>query len=293
MIRQDARNNNASIVTGFKSMTSKQFEKFRKFIYDQCGIKLSDAKKTLLEGRLQKRMRRLGMSSFQDYEQYIFSPEGMQEELIQMIDVITTNKTDFFRESNHFDYLVNEALPALIDINGSVYREIRIWSAGCSTGEEPYTMGIVLSEYANKVPGFKFSVLATDISTKVLQHAVSGIYDSSKVVPIPIALKKKYLLKHKDKTKKIVRIAPELRKQVTFKRLNFMDSSYGIEKPMHIIFCRNVLIYFDRETQERIINKFCKNLVNGGYLFLGHSETLNGLRVSLTQVSPTVYRKMR
>ncbi len=279
--------------TSIATMSLHQFNKFKSFIYEQCGIKLTETKKTLLEARLQKRMRKLGMSSFKDYEAYVFSPKGMDEELIQMIDVITTNKTDFFREPAHFDYLVNNALPELTDMRNGGHREIRIWSAGCSTGEEPYTLSMVMSDYEEKHPGIRFSVLASDISTKVLEHAVQGLYDLEKVAPVPLNMKKKYLLKHKDKTKKIVRITPELRNRVSFRRLNFMDSDYGMKKPLHIIFCRNVLIYFDRPTQERIINRFAQNLVEGGYVFLGHSETLNGMRVNVTQVSPTVYRKMQ
>ena len=279
-------------VASLATMSLHQFNKFKSFIYEQCGIKLTETKKTLLEARLQKRIRKLGMRSFQEYEAYVFSPKGMDEELIQMIDVVTTNKTDFFREPGHFDYLVNNALPELMGMNGGVNRDLRVWSAGCSTGEEPYTLSMVLSDYEEKHPGVRFSVLASDISTKVLEQAIQGLYDLEKVAPVPLIMKKKYLLKHKDKTKKIVRITPELRNRVTFRRLNFMDSDYGMKKPLHIIFCRNVLIYFDRPTQERIINRFSQNLVEGGYVFLGHSETLNGMRVNVTQVSPTVYRKL-
>ncbi|MCE1246482.1 MAG: protein-glutamate O-methyltransferase [Firmicutes bacterium] len=273
------------------AIPQKLFQKFSQFIYDELGIKLNDSKRTMLEARLQKRLRVLGLSSFEEYYTYVFSPEGMREELAHMIDVVTTNKTDFFREPAHFDYMMDNALPALVDGQPYGRKKVRVWSAGCSTGEEPYTLSMVLSEFGETCPGFEFSILATDISTRALQSAVRAVYDEQKVQPVPLALKKKYLLRHRDKHKSIVKIIPELRNTITFRRMNFMDNSYDIDEPMHIIFCRNVIIYFDRPTQERLLNRLVSNLVRGGYLFMGHSETLNGMSVPVNQVYPTIYRK--
>jgi chemotaxis protein methyltransferase CheR len=150
---------------------------------------------------------------------------------------------------------------------------------------------MVLREYsANRTP-FPFSILATDICTTVLEKASKGIYEEEKITPIPHELRYKYLLRSRDRSKGLVRIAPEVRSQVLFRRLNFMDETFNIIEPMDVIFCRNVLIYFDRETQERVLNKFCRHLVPGGYLFLGHSETINGMRVPVVQVDSTIYRK--
>ena len=283
-----------SQLTQLCSMRTKEFEQFSTLIYDEVGIKMPPAKKTMLEARLQKRLKALGMHSFQEYADFIFSPVGREQEIIHLIDVVTTNKTDFFREPQHFDFLVREALPTLqqqYGVGESPLRPFKIWSAGCSTGEEPYTMAMVLSEYAAANPGFKFSILASDICTQVIQKASSAVYTEDRIDTIPLAMKKKYLLRSKDRSKGLVRIAPELRSCVQFKRVNFMDDHFGIEEHQDAIFCRNVVIYFDKPTQSELMRKFHRQLTPGGYLFIGHSETLNGLGVPFTQVANTVYRK--
>ena len=268
------------------------FSRFSSFIYDEVGIKLPLAKKTMLEARLNKRLKAHGFRSFEEYSDFVFSAAGRSEELVNLIDVVTTNKTDFFREPIHFEYLVKSAIPTLIDAQDAGFkRPFKIWSAGCSTGEEPYTMSMVLSEFAAAQPGFKSSILATDISTIVLNKAKNAIYAEERVDTIPLQLKKKYLLKSKDKNKPLVRMSPVLRSMIQFKRPNFMED-FGMHEQMDVIFCRNVIIYFDKPTQERLLNRFCKQLVKGGYLFLGHSETLSGLNVPLTPVASTVYRKL-
>lgn len=272
------------------ALSTDDFNRLSLFIYKQCGIKMPITKKTMLEARLQKRLRVLPFNSFREYCDYLFSQKGLDEELILMIDLVTTNKTDFFRESEHFEYLVNQALPEWERRTGG--RRLTLWSAGCSTGEEPYTLSMVLSSYADTHPGFSFSILATDISTRVLEKAKAAVYEEEKVEPVPMQMKKKYLMKSKDRSNPLVRIVPELREKVSFRRLNFMDSDFAMREKMEIIFCRNVIIYFDRPTQERLLNQFCKQLSPGGYVFMGHSETLSGLDVPLTSVFPTVYRKL-
>lgn len=274
------------------ALSEKDFRRLSGFIHNECGIKMPEAKKVLLEARLRKRLRILGMHSYSEYCDYLFSPEGARDELIHMIDVVTTNKTDFFREAGHFDYLVRTALPELIKLYGTnARRKYTIWSAGCSTGEEPHTLAMVLNEFAEQYNGFYFSILATDISTRVLEHARRGIYKEEVVQPVPMAMKMKYLLKGKDKNKGLVRATPQLRSLIEFRRLNFMDSDFGMKEPVDIIFCRNVIIYFDRPTQEKLLNRFANHLIPGGYLFMGHSETLNGLNVPLLSAGPMVYRK--
>jgi len=273
-------------------MSDREFNRFSEFIHGECGIKMPTSKKTMLQARIQKRLRKLGIRSFAEYCDYVFSLEGTRTELVHMIDVVTTNKTDFFREPGHFDYLIETALPELINSKGSgLKRKFMVWSAGCSTGEEPYTLAMILSNFAEKYPRFKFSIIATDISTNVLEKAKLGIYDKEKVDPVPIVLKKKYLLRNKDRKKGLVRVVPELRSLVQFWRLNLMDGDYGIRGKMDVIFCRNVIIYFDGPTQERLLSRLCRHLMPGGYLFMGHSETLNGLDLPLISVAPTVYRK--
>jgi chemotaxis protein methyltransferase CheR len=218
----------------------------------------------------------------------------MNEELVHMIDVVTTNKTDFFREPMQFTFLTQKALPDLMENFGAgTDRPLKVWSAGCSTGEEPYTLGIVLSEFGQYFPGYEYFILATDISTKVLDAAVTGIYDAERVADIPWELKKKYFLKGKNSNSNRVKVMPELRRFISFQRLNFMDEDFGIREKHEIIFCRNVIIYFDKVTQERLIRKLLDLLIPGGYLFLGHSETIFKTDVPIEQVAPSSYRKLK
>jgi len=258
-----------------------------------CGIRLPSAKKSMLEGRLRKRLRALGFESFRQYSDYLFSAQGMEAEHIHMIDAVTTNKTDFFREPDHFEYLAQRVLPDLVDRYGlGVKKRLHVWSAGCSSGEEPYTLAMVLSEFAERCAGFHFSVLATDISTVVLGKAKCGIYNHERVDAVPLMLRRKYLLKSKDKHRNLVRIAPELRESVVFQRLNLMEEECGIQEPMGVVFCRNVIIYFDRPTQEKLVHRLSQQLMTGGYLFMGHSESLHGMALPLAQVKTTIYRKL-
>jgi chemotaxis protein methyltransferase CheR len=273
-------------------LSDHDFVRLSRFIHQQYGIHLTPAKKSLLEGRLRKRMKQCNISSFSDYCNYIFTDQGMAEELVYMIDAVTTNKTDFFREPYHFEFLTLQALPQLIGKqNASFRKKIKAWSAACSTGEEPYTLAMVLSEYALSSPGFDFSILATDISTKVLDIAQTAIYEEEKVSPVPYAMRKKYLLRSKDPNKKVVRITPELRNRIAFRRFNLMDKRTPVSEPLDIIFCRNVMIYFDTETQERLIRQFHSLLTPGGYLFMGHAESINNMDVALRFAAPTIYQK--
>ncbi len=270
-------------------LSEKDFIRLKNFIYEECGIKITAAKRTMIEARLQKRLRALRLASFSRYCDYLFSQEGMAAELVHMIDVITTNKTDFFREPIHFSYLTDKALQAILTRDGTK-RTITVWSAGCSSGEEAYTLAIVLQEFAD-YHDLDFTILASDISTRMLDQARLAIYDEERVVPIPPALRKKYLLRSKDREKGIYRIVPELRERVKFHRVNFMEGDLWFKEPIDVIFCRNVIIYFDKPTQEKLLNKLCRCLSANGYLFLGHSETLLGMNLPLVQVAPTVYRK--
>jgi chemotaxis protein methyltransferase CheR len=285
------QNTGGTVLNGRRSLTEDDFNQLSQFIYDELGIKMPPAKKTMLEARLQKRLRVLDMSSFRDYCDYLFSKEGLEEEIVPMIDLVTTNKTDFFREPEHFDYLISRVLPEWEQKHEG--KKLMVWSAGCSTGEEPYTLAMVLSEFAESRPGFTFEIIATDISTRVLEKARLAIYNEDRVIPVPTILKKRYLLRSKDKENPRVRIVPELRDKVRFRRLNFMDGDFGMRERMDIIFCRNVIIYFDRQTQERLLNHFYLHMAPGAHIFMGHSETLSGLNVPLTAVHPTVYKKFR
>ena len=270
-----------------EGLSTRNFARLRELIYTETGICLSPEKKTMVEVRLKRRVRTLNMATYREYCDFVFGRRGMQEELIFLINVITTNKTDFFREPQHFEFLARTALPELA-VSG---RTFVIWSAGCSSGEEPYTLAMVLSEYADVHPGFRFRVLASDISTSVLEKAEAGIYSSECIAPIPLTLKRKYLLRSRDSQSGRVRVASELRRLVDFRRLNFMDSDYSLTERVDAIFCRNVLIYFDRPTQESILRKLLHNLVPNGYLFVGHSETLHDMDLPVVPVAPALYRK--
>ena len=192
---------------------------------------------------------------------------------------------------SHFSFLVEKALPELTSMNGGG-RPLLIWSAGCSTGEEPYTLAIVLSEYALTHPGFRFRILATDICTTVLAKAEMGVYTKDVAGPVPSALQRKYFMRSRDPRSDRVRVTPELRQTIEFRRLNFMDSHYGLSERADAIFCRNVIIYFDRPTQERILKKLSSNLIPSGYMFVGHSETLHDMDLPLAPVAPALYRRV-
>lgn len=271
-------------------LSKTDFQRLQNYIYDELGIKISESKRTMLMGRLTKRLRALKMATVSEYCDFLFTPEGQQLEQVHLFDVITTNKTDFFRESSHFDLLTSALLPKWQESLRD-NRKFKIWSAGCSSGEEPYTMAMVLDDYAEKKSGlsFDYEIIATDISTRVLDHAKKAVYHADRVEPVPANIRNKCLLKNKDSKNPLVRITPDLRKKVRFGRMNFMDNAFALPDKMDVIFCRNVIIYFDKETQEKLVQKFCQNLRPGGYLFLGHSESLHGFDVPLQQIAPTVY----
>lgn len=277
---------------GGLSLTDKQFGTLSDFIERELGIKMPPTKKVMLESRLQKRVRAHKLASFKEYIDFVFSDQGKDSELFHMIDAVTTNKTDFFRESDHFSYLSGKLLPDRMRSDGwGKGTPISLWSAGCSSGEEPYTLAMVLETFKEKNGGFDYRITATDISINVLKRAVQAIYTDEKIAPVPMEYRKKFLLKSKDSTSGLIRVRPELRKKITFLRLNLMDKAFGIKGNFEIIFCRNVIIYFDRANQTTLLKKFYNHLVPGGYLFLGHSETITGLDVPFYSVAPTIYRK--
>ena len=279
------------IPAALDSLSTRDFNRLATLIRDSCGITLQVSKTAMLEARLRKRMRATGTASLPDYVDYLFSPAGAVHEKIPMIDAVTTNKTDFYRESDHFTFLCETALPGLLDAR-TTGRNILVWSAGCSTGEEPYTLAMVLSDYRENRRDLNFRILATDISTRVLAAAGKGVYEEERVEPVPLGIRQKYLLKSRDHTRGLVKIVPGLRSRVEFRRLNLMDENFDIQEPVDVVFCRNVIIYFDKPTQKRLLSRFHEQIRPGGYLFLGHSESLNGLNLPFVQVAPTVYRRL-
>ena len=276
------------------ALGNREFELLSAFIHDHCGIRYPPGKRVTLEARLRRRLRALSLGSFAEYCPRVLGPAASQDEIVRMIDEVTTNKTDFFREPAHFDYLTREVLPALNEagVGGGVgaQRALVVWSAACSTGEEVYTLAMVLANASEKGPRMRFSILGTDISTEVLEVARRGIYEERLIEPVPAMMRQRYLLQSRQRDTSLVRIAPELRARARFVHLNLL-SPFTMRGAPHVIFCRNVLIYFDRPTQKRVLDRLSGLLAPGGYLFLGHSDSITGLDLPLAQRVPSVYRK--
>jgi chemotaxis protein methyltransferase CheR len=275
-------------------LRDREFEVLSAFIHEHCGIRYPPGKRVTLEARLRKRLRALSLDSFAEYCPRVIGPAASPEEIVRMIDEVTTNKTDFFREPAHFDFLVREVLPAMNDAGVGTgvgaQRELVVWSAACSTGEEVYTLAMVLADASEKGPRLRFSILGTDLSTEVLGVARRAVYDEKVIEPVPVAMRERYLLQSRNRDSGLVRVAPELRARARFTNLNLL-APFTMRGAPHVIFCRNVLIYFDRPTQKRVLDRLCHLLAPGGYLFLGHSDSITGLGLPLAQRVPSVYRK--
>jgi chemotaxis protein methyltransferase CheR len=273
-------------------MTENERIKLSSFVEKEMGIKMPPSKKVMLESRLTKRLNALGCNSFSEYYEYIMSNVGYSNEILMFVNVVSTNKTDFFREPKHWDYLKNYILPEFAKQKNS-FRKIEAWSAACSSGEEPYSLAMMFEEFLSqsKTRIFDYSIFATDISTDMLQIAFRAVYKSETVQPVPNLFKYKYLMRNIH-NQGLYRIIPEIRAKILFRRLNLISDDYNIQKKMDLIFCRNVLIYFDRVKQEKIIKNISRYLKKGGYLIIGHSESMVGFKVNLINVVPTIYRKI-
>ncbi len=272
---------------GSEQVSRRNFAQLADYIYSTAGIKMPESKKTMLEGRLRRRMRALSLPSLDAYCDHLFVDGGLENEGLHLLNAVTTNKTDFFREPAHFDYLRAEVLPELLNQRVD---PVRAWSAACSTGMEPYTLAMVLDDFASSHGGPSYGILATDLDTDVLATARAGIYSTEAIEPVPAALRR-YVARSRDARRDEVRMVPELRSAIGFARLNLMDEQYPIGDPMHLIFCRNVLIYFDKPTQRRVVARLVDCLAYGGHLFLGHSESIAGHDLPLEQVANTVFRR--
>lgn len=274
-------------------LSDRDFNRLGRMIETRYGIKMPPSKKELLEARLRKRLKALQIKTYKEYCDYVLAGTGMNDEIIHMMDVVTTNKTDFFRGPDHFEFLIKNLLPEMISVKGiGINKELMVWSAGCSTGEEPYTLAMVLSEFQSRVPGlqFRFTILGTDLSSDALAKAARAVYPEEKAYPVPVPLKHRYLMRSKDREQRLVRVVPELRQHVKFRRLNLLEDDFGMREPIDIVFFRNVMIYFNRSTQQSILSRIIACIRPGGYLFIGHSESLNGLYLPVVHVAPTIYR---
>lgn len=267
--------------------SDKDFKRVKSMVYDFAGIDLNESKKNLVYNRLAKRIRFLQMSRFSEYLDYV--EEVGEEEFVNLINAITTNLTFFFRENHHFEYLANQVIPHLLAKN-KTSKKIRIWSAGCSTGEEPYSLAIVLKE---AVPaGWDARVLATDLDTTVVETAQRGVYNVERLKGVSEARKKRWFLKGTGERSGFVKVKPELQQIIDFGQINLMNE-WPIRDKIDVIFCRNVVIYFDKPTQSKLFNRYADLLQDEGHLFIGHSESLYKVCDRFELLGQTVYRKLR
>jgi chemotaxis protein methyltransferase CheR len=269
------------------AMTDDDFHYFRDIVYRETGINMSDLKRALLQSRLLRRLRCLDLKSYAEYRRYL--GERYDEELILFINAVTTNKTDFFREEQHFDYLKEKVLP---EVSTKGKDRIRIWSAGCSTGEEPYSIAMTVLDYykGHELPDVK--ILATDIDTQVLHHAVEGVYKADSLQDVDLQTARAFFLKGSGSNDGSFRVKNSVKSLVTFKRLNLLDFNYPMNGVFDAIFCRNVIIYFDKNTQRQLFDYLYRFLSDDGYLFIGHSENLSSVSEKYRCIGKTIYRKV-
>lgn len=277
-----------------ENLSNKDFERLATFIGDRVGIRLPPTKRLMVEGRLRKRLRALGIPDMQTYCRLVIETRTLDSEITHLIDVITTNKTDFFREVEHFDLMRDRLVPALLaERSRERMPLLKIWSAAASTGAEAYTAAMVLHDMTMKRNAFRFAILGTDISTAVLDQARSGVYPADMMAPVPKDLRERYVMEPVRKTlRPEVRIVPELRSLASFERLNLMDETYPYDRDVDIIFLRNVLIYFEKDDQNAVVRRLVGHLRPRGYIMLGHSESMVGNMAGLVQVAPAVFQKI-
>lgn len=275
--------------SGF-SITPQLFGKFQRLIHQETGIWLGEAKVALLCGRLSRRLRALRIATLDQYYKLVIQPE-QSEERVLMVDAITTNETRFFREPRQFEFLERRVIPRwrAEAQQGLRSKSIRLWSAGCSSGEEPYSLAMLMARHLSADQGWNVSILATDISTRVLERARIGIYNIAKAADIPEPLLKDHMLRGIAAQDGQMKVMPEIRSMVDFRKLNLMLDLYPSEACFHAIFCRNVLIYFDLESKNKVVERLFRALHPSGLLFLGQAENLSGMRSELRSLAPSVF----
>lgn len=275
---------------GSAPLSDKNFRRLCETVYGICGIKLSEKKRSMVDGRLRRRMRSLNIADINDYCHFLLEDRSAASdaELVHFVDALTTNKTDFFREPAHFAFMQNRVMPAYL---AEGRRAVKVWSAASSTGAEAYTIAMVLEDFFHEHGGIDYSILATDVCTDVLRKGIEGVYPDVMLAPIPEAFRRRYVAVPTDTNRPEFRIARKLRSKVLFRHLNLMDERYPFDRDFDMIFVRNVLIYFDRQTQDRVLARLCEHLRPGGYLFLGHSESLGGARLPLAVLANTIFQR--
>lgn len=275
-----------SVFTGEAPLNERNFVLICDVIRQACGIHITTKKKTLVEGRMRRRMRALNITDPNAYCRLLLEGDPLQQELVHFIDAVTTNKTDFFREPKHFEYLRDTFFPQAL---AEGRRSLKIWSAASSTGAEAYTLAMVADHFLAQQGGFDFTILGTDICNDVLAKGVAALYPLVMMEPIPEEFRRRYILVARDPSRQEFRIVPKLRAKVQFQRFNLIDNNYPFDRDYDIIFLRNVLIYFDRVTQNTVLQRLAAHLKPGGHLFLGHSETMAGSSLPFEQVASTIF----
>jgi len=270
-------------------LSDRQFREISDVVKSICGINLHQGKRELVKARLAKRLRLLGLSGYKEYLQYIEN-DASGEEFVAMLDALSTNLTGFFREADHFAHLTRDALPGLIERAQKRDRRVRMWSAGCSSGEEPYSMAVIVHESVPNLSEWDIRILATDLSTRMLARAKEAVYPKKRIETVPAMNRARYFTCIQNRPEKLYEVNDNLRSLVHIARLNLMDE-WPMKGPFDVIFCRNVMIYFDKETQSELVEKFWRILAPGGYLYIGHSESLTGVKHRFRYVQPTVYQK--
>jgi chemotaxis protein methyltransferase CheR len=277
------------VVENVEDISAAEYELFRKLVYEHSGINLGGQKMQLVRARLGKRLRQGEFKSYRDYYEYV-RKDASGRELCALIDAISTNTTHLFREKQHFEFL-GQTLRSLVEERGDRGRlpAVRIWSAACSSGEEAYSIAMTAHDALSLHAGMELKILATDISTNVLERARQGVFERHRLGTVPESFRRRYFMASAQRD--LVRIVPELQRLITFARLNLIAGRFPFRQPFEFIFCRNVMIYFDRPTQATLVNRLAEHLRPGGYLLIGHSESLNSISHPLTYIRPTIYQR--
>jgi chemotaxis protein methyltransferase CheR len=284
--------NNAALSSGYGAsggelkLTAREFQQISELAYARFGLDLKRGKEALVASRLGKKLRKLGFATFAEYHRHVLA-DATGDALVELIDALTTNHTSFLRERAHFEFLARAANEELQAVS-----TLRVWSAACSSGEEPYSIAMCLAEALAKSPGRQFSIRATDISTRVLDIARRGVYPVRRFDDVPESWRRAHLLRGEGQSKGFYRVKPVLAQRIEFERLNLIEP-YGERGLFHVIFCRNVMMYFDKATQQDIVQRMSACLERGGYFFVGHSESLTSVQHALQYVRPATYRNQK
>jgi chemotaxis protein methyltransferase CheR len=278
------------IESSMMKMTDREFQQLSELVYERLGINLTKKKRSMLIGRLQKLLRTSGFKNFQEYYDYLVNDSSMTA-MTELINRVTTNYSFFFRGKSHFEHLIQVVFPEVVEsLKKRNSNDLRIWTAGCSTGEEPYMITMLMHEFFGNGYGlWDGGVLATDISEKALTFALQGIYPEDRTKEIPVQLKNKYFKKLDDGQ---MAVKENIKREVLFRKFNLKNKHYPFKKPFQIIFCRNVMIYFDKQTRDTLLHRFYANTEPGGYLFIGHSETLGREQNLYKYIMPAVYKRL-